>query len=126
MTHFLRLRPLCEDAEIVPIKESNIQMQAGNSSASKSGDSDIEIDDGKPGLAPKPPAGNRTCKVSVKDLPKESVISKVDPYFKLYVDGFHVYGNRDIAQSNKKDADWSFQIPQARLWLVGVKQIDFL
>ena len=101
-------------------------MQAGNSSASKSGDSDIEIDDGKPGLAPKPPAGNRICKVSVKDLPKESVISKVDPYFKLYVDGFHVYGNRDIAQSSKKDADWSFQIPQARLWLVGVKQIDFL
>jgi len=111
-----------EDAEIVPGKEDNEKVKADNSSS----DSDTDVTDNKPTPAPKPVhAGNRTCRIAVKDLPKESVLSKVDPYFKLYVDGFHIFGSRDHAQSGKKDAEWSFQVPQARLFTAKTVRIEW-
>jgi len=109
-----------EDAEIVPGKEDNEKVKGDNSSS----DSDTDVADNKPTPAPKP-VGNRTCRIAVKDLPKESVLSKVDPYFKLYVDGFHVFGSRDHAQSGKKDAEWSFQVPQARLFAAKTVRIEW-
>jgi len=113
-----------EDAEIVPGKEENDKVKDGNTSSSDSDVDEKKIDDNKPNTPPKP-VGNRMCKISVKDLPKESVLSKVDPYFKLYVDGFHVYGTRDHAQSGKKDAFWDFPVPQARLWQARLIRIEW-
>lgn len=111
-----------ENAEIVPGKEDNEKVKGDNSSSDS--DAGSEVSDNKPTPAPKP-VGNRTCRIAVKDLPKESVLSKVDPYFKLYVDGFHVFGSREHAQSGKKDAEWSFQVPQARLFSAKTVRIEW-
>jgi len=41
------------------------------------------------------------------------------------VDGFHVYGGPDIAQSGKKEAAWSFQLPQIRLLNAKIVRVEF-
>ena len=46
-------------------------------------------------------------------------------YFKLFVDGFHVYGGPDLAQFGKKEAAWSFQLPQIRLLNAKIVRVEF-
>merc|ERR1711976_1155887 len=68
-----------EEAEIVPSKDENGKVKGGNSSSSSDSDVD-DKQDNKPSPAPKPIAGSRMCKIEVNNLPKESLVSKVDPY----------------------------------------------